>query len=67
MAEGVAFHEYDPKNQLLAIRFDGGEVYLYSGVPQDVADGMKWATAVGVSAGNYFHKYIRDKYRAVKH
>lgn len=67
MQQGVSFGGYDPRSQILSVVFDGGETYLYSGVPEDVADGFRWATAVGVSAGQYFHKYIRDKYTAVRH
>ena len=60
----ISFGGYE-KGTLL-VQFDGGEVYQYSNVPEDVADGFRWADAVGVSAGVYFHRYIKPRFNGVK-
>lgn len=46
---------YDPQDQALLIRFQDGRVYLYYGVPHDVADELLAAE----SKGKCFNSTIR--------
>ena len=45
---------YDSASSVLEIEFKSGGIYQYSGVPQNVYDGLMNA----VSKGKYFHQYI---------
>jgi hypothetical protein len=56
---------YDEMEQNLWVEFTTGRRYVYSGVPQEVADALRSAFAKGV----YFNTRIRDKYphREVTH
>lgn len=45
--------------QALFLRFHSGEVYRYDGVPRGVFDAMERAD----SAGRFFHKFVKGKYR----
>lgn len=47
---------YDSENAILEIEFKSGGIYQYSGVPQDVYDGLMNAE----SKGKYFHQYIKN-------
>ena len=49
---------YDPETGELTISFVSGSSCTYSGVPQEVVNGLKTAT----SAGKYFHAVIRNRY-----
>lgn len=50
---------YDLDTNTLEIVFRDGGIYRYFGVPESVYDGLISAA----SAGQYFHRMIRDKYR----
>lgn len=49
---------YDPKHQLLWIRFQSGERYLYQMVPADVVEALAQAS----SQGQYFNSVIRPRF-----
>ncbi len=49
---------YDPRLRVLEIEFHNGGVYRYSGVSQQVYDGLMGAG----SKGQYFHAYIKGVY-----
>jgi hypothetical protein len=66
VAAGVQYVGYDEEKKTLYVQFDGGESYEFYGVPKDVAEGFRWADAVGVSSGRYFHKYIRPRFAGMK-
>lgn len=50
---------YDLNSNTLEIVFNDGRRYEYFGVPEAVYLGLLEAT----SAGKYFHRMIRDRYR----
>jgi KTSC domain len=50
---------YDIDSNTLEIAFTDGAIYCYLGVPKSIHDGLISAA----SAGQYFHRMIRDKYR----
>ena len=52
----LASLDYDSKSTVLEIEFKSGRVYKYSGVSQDVYDGLMNAE----SKGKYFHQYIKN-------
>lgn len=52
---------YDADRSDLAITFVSGRVYVYQGVPADIAEGLRPAFA----KGEYFNKAIRGCYAAV--
>lgn len=58
----VAAHGYDPLTQTLAVQFNSGGVYHYSGVPQDTAD----ALAKAESVGSFIGKHIKGKHEFKK-
>jgi hypothetical protein len=49
---------YDPRTAELDVIFTTGRRYLYSNVPQNVADEFRMAFSKGV----FFNRYIRDHY-----
>lgn len=49
---------YNSEEHVLEIEFNGGGVYRYYGVPQNVYEGLINAP----SHGKYFHRNIRDEY-----
>lgn len=49
---------YDPSSKILEIEFHQGGIYQYSGVPASEYQGLMSAP----SLGQYFHKYIKDRY-----
>ncbi len=51
--------EYDDITNTLRLGFKAGGTYEYYGVPQRVVDELNQA----VSAGSYFHQFIRDKFQ----
>jgi hypothetical protein len=53
---------YDTESKILQIGFTSGGVYQYDGVPEAVYVGLM---AAG-SHGNYFYRYIRDRYPTAK-
>ncbi len=53
---------YDAETQALEIEFTRGAVYQYSGVPQEVYDGILSAD----SKGKYFHANIKNIYSFLK-
>src|SRR5262245_45072312 len=50
---------YDVGSSTLEVMFSDGGIYRYFGVPESIYDGLVRAP----SAGQYFHRMIRDKYR----
>ncbi len=53
---------YDESTQTLEIEFKRGDVYEYSGVPENVFIELKGASSVG----GYFNKNIRNDYPTSK-
>lgn len=53
---------YDAGRQKLEVQFLANSVYQYSGVPQDVYEGLLSAP----SKGRYFARYIKGRYRYVR-
>lgn len=51
--------EYDSPAKKLKISFNAGGTYEYYNVPQIVVYELQAAA----SAGSYFHRFIRDKYK----
>ncbi len=51
--------EYDESAKVLRIAFNAGGMYEYYSVPQMVVYELQAAA----SAGSYFHRFIRDKYK----
>lgn len=49
---------YDADSSVLEVEFHGGEIYQYSGVPQEIYQRLMRAS----SHGSYFYRNIRDKY-----
>lgn len=54
----IAAQGYDPVSHTLAVRFHGGSVYHYSGVPQETATNF----AKAESAGKFLHAHIKGKF-----
>jgi hypothetical protein len=52
----IASMAYDPDSGELELEFVKGGSYLYSGVPQNVADGLQSSS----SPGRYFDKFIKS-------
>lgn len=50
--------EYDPSTQELVITFQNGQSYSYSGVPEEVYQGLLKAP----SKGAFFWANIKDQY-----
>lgn len=46
---------YEEDSRTLGVRFQGGGEYYYSGVPQNVYDGLVSASSVG----RYFDRYVK--------
>lgn len=49
---------YDSENSELYVEFNSGSMYMYSGVPTDVAEGMREAP----SKGQYHAQFIKGHY-----
>lgn len=49
---------YDPASRTLEVEFHSGGVYQYSGVPENVYQGLMRAA----SKGSYLHDHIKDRY-----
>lgn len=54
----IAAIRYDPRTELLDIRFTSGSVYRYEGVPEFVYRALLRAD----SKGRYFNEIVRDGY-----
>lgn len=54
--------EYDDLTNTLRLGFRAGGTYEYYGVPQRVVDELQHA----MSAGTYFHQFIREKFQFKK-
>ena len=50
---------YSPESKTLEIRFKGGGLYSYAGVPQSAYDGLMSAE----SKGKYFYANIKNSYK----
>jgi hypothetical protein len=50
--------QYEPETQALTIEFHSRSVYVYSGVPATIFEGLLRA----YSAGRYHHRWIRGRY-----
>lgn len=55
-------YAYDPADRSLEITFVSGKRYLYSRVPQYVIDEF----GAAASKGEFFNKYIRERYAYVE-
>ena len=55
----IAAHSYDAARRELTITFVTDRVYVYSGVPSEVAA----AFSLALSKGIFFNARIRDQYR----
>lgn len=51
---------YDEASAELLVRFEGGAIYRYFGVPPEVAEDL--LDPPGGSPGRYFNEHIRDGY-----
>ena len=51
---------YDPATSTLFIKFVGGRVFSYKGVPAEIAK----AAMLSESVGKYFHAEIKGKFEA---
>ncbi len=49
---------YEPRQELLALKFRDGSVWLYAGVPESVFEGFLLAD----SRGSFFERVIRPGY-----
>lgn len=54
----IAAFGYDPDDQELYIEFNSGGLYIYQGVPSDVAEGLREAP----SKGQYHSQFIKGVY-----
>ena len=59
VSSNVAAYRYDHNSHILYVRFTSGREYSFSGVPQEVADGLGSAQ----SPGHYFHTAIKNQYQ----
>ncbi len=59
---------YDKKAKLLFIRFHSNQQYIYRyyNVPRAVEDYIQSIREKKISAGGFFHKYIKSKYKFEK-
>ena len=53
--------DYDADMKVLHVKFPGGEIYSFREVPADVAAGF----ASAPSKGKFFHKSIKDAFKAL--
>jgi hypothetical protein len=53
---------YDAEHGLLEIEFRSGNVYQYSGVPEETYSGLMTAPFIG----SFFHKNIKDRYPCLR-
>ena len=53
---------YDPEKKILELRFKGGGLYAYKGVPQTEHDGLMTSDSIG----SYFHANIKNAYKFEK-
>ena len=51
---------YDPETQELTLEFQSGDEYTYQNVPAEVYDRLIRAP----SAGQFFHRQIKNRYNA---
>lgn len=57
-SSNLAAAGYDAETRTLRIEFQSGSTYDYSGVSQEVNEGLKTSP----SPGGYFFRNIRDRY-----
>lgn len=57
-SSNLAEASYDPATQELVITFQTGRAWRYLNVPAEVYVGLQRSG----SAGQYFHRHIRDRY-----
>jgi len=55
----IASHSYDPATAELTVTFATGRVYLYRGVPEELAAAFE----IALSKGVFFNTRIRDHFR----
>jgi hypothetical protein len=55
----IASHSYDPATAELTVTFATGRVYLYRGVPEELAAAFE----IALSKGVFFKTRIRDHFR----
>ncbi len=61
-SSSIASVGYDSSTSVLEVGFCNGRVYQYSGVPQEVYDGLMNAS----SHGKYFNREIKGAYGYVR-
>jgi hypothetical protein len=57
-SSNIAACGYDPETRVLRVEFTGGATYEYAGVDPSAYEGLVGAD----SAGEYFHRHIRNLY-----
>lgn len=62
----VSSHDHDPETNILSVTFHHGKTYTYSGVPKDLADGLRDAPSKGTFLmqniiGKFAHKKETSK------
>jgi hypothetical protein len=61
-SSAIASVGYDPEKETLEVEFQSGNVYRYSGVPEEIYDDLLRAR----SKGRFFGTFIRGQYDSVK-
>lgn len=54
----IATIGYDPNLSVLEIEFISGGIYQYLNVPENIYNGIMFAS----SHGSYFHQFIKDRF-----
>jgi hypothetical protein len=57
-SSNVAAIGYDDSNNQLYVRYNDGGLYVYSGVPHSIYQGLLSAS----SKGTYLHRYVKGTY-----
>jgi hypothetical protein len=61
-SSNLSAYRYNEGEKQLEIKFHGGRVYRYPGVPKEIAEGLGTAA----SPGQYFNSEIKNAYPAEK-
>lgn len=61
-SSAIASVGYDPEKETLEVEFQSGNVYRYSGVPEEIYEDLLRAR----SKGRFFGTFIRGQYDSVK-
>ena len=49
---------YNPVDSILAVRFNGGKLFHYEGVPRELYEGVLQSESIG----KYFNQHVRGQY-----